>query len=177
MKAEFINGDVILHSPAKRNHWKVTDLLSRLISTYAEVRSLGIVGTEKVMIALSRNDYEPDLVFYGKEKADKFESNQMLFPAPDFIVEILSKSTYKKDKGVKKEDFAAHGISEYWIIDPENEIVEQYLLGDISQTEYQTPIIHKVGDDIESIIILGFSIPVKAIFDSVVNIETLRKII
>jgi len=55
--------------------------------------------------------------------------------------------------------------------------VEQYLLGDISQTEYQTPIIHKVGDDIESIIILGFSIPVKAIFDSVVNIETLRKII
>lgn len=42
----------------------------------------------------------------------------MVHPAPDFTVEVLSKSTASKDKGVKLEDYAAHGVRGYWIIDP-----------------------------------------------------------
>ena len=37
----------------------------------------------------------------------------MIFPARDFVVEILSKSTAKKDKGIKHQDYAAHEIREY----------------------------------------------------------------
>ena len=110
MKAEFINGEVVLHSPVKKRHWSVTDLLSRMLSIYASVKQLGRVGTEKVLIALTRNDYEPDLVFFSREKVATFTEEQMLFPAPDFVVEILSKSTGGKDKGIKKKDYAAHGI-------------------------------------------------------------------
>ncbi len=50
----------------------------------------------------------------------------MLFPAPDFVVEILSPSTEKYDRNEKFVDYAAHGVQEYWIIEPEIEIVEQY---------------------------------------------------
>ena len=69
------------------------------------------------MISLTRNDYEPDLVFFSKEKANKFTEEQIIFPTPDFVVEILSKSTAKIDKTVKKEDYGLHGIQEYWIVD------------------------------------------------------------
>jgi Uma2 family endonuclease len=53
---------------------------------------------------------------------------QMRFPAPDFIAEILSPSTEENDRNIKSTDYAAHGVSEYWIIDPAYRIVEQYLL-------------------------------------------------
>lgn len=73
IKAEFINGEVILHSPVKKRHFSVTDLLSSLLSFYVRVKKLGRVATEKAMIALTRNDYEPDLVFFSRK-------NTMLFP-------------------------------------------------------------------------------------------------
>ena len=42
----------------------------------------------------------------------------MLFPAPDFAVEVLSPSTQKNNRGIKFDDYALHNVSEYWIIDP-----------------------------------------------------------
>jgi Uma2 family endonuclease len=58
VKAEFINGEIVLHSPVKKRHFSVTDLLSSLLSFYVRINKLGRVATEKAMIALSRNDYE-----------------------------------------------------------------------------------------------------------------------
>ena len=52
----------------------------------------------------------------------------MLFPAPTLAVEILSPSTEKNDRGIKKVDYAAHGVEEYWIIDPNRQSFEQYIL-------------------------------------------------
>jgi len=173
IKAEFINGQVILHSPVKKRHWNVTDLLSRVMSFYASLKKLGRVGTEKVMIALTRNDYEPDLVFFSKEKADQFTDDQVLFPAPDFAVEILSKSTAATDRGTKKDDYAAHGIREYWIIDPVKQRIEQYILASAS-TAYFPPKIHQSTDFIQSVVLPGFEIPVMAIFDEATNLETLK---
>ncbi len=109
-KAEFINGKIVVHSPVRKRHWEASDFLSRLLSIYTSIKKIGKVGTEKVMISLTRNDYEPDLVFFSKEKAEAFEEDQVLFPAPDFVVEILSKSTAKVDKTVKKDDYALHRI-------------------------------------------------------------------
>ncbi|TAE47829.1 MAG: Uma2 family endonuclease [Bacteroidetes bacterium] len=173
IKAEFINGKIIIHSPVKRQHWKITDLLSRLLSVFASVKKLGVVGTEKVMISLTRNDYEPDLVFFSKEKSDLFEKDQTLFPAPDFAVEILSKKTAAIDRGAKKQDYAAHGVREYWIIDPLRERVEQYILPTHAQ-EYFPAKYHPRGGLIESYAIPGFDIPVDALFDEAVNLETLQ---
>jgi Uma2 family endonuclease len=177
VKAEFINGEVIVHSPVKRRHWKITDLLSSILSVFVRFRKLGSIGTEKVMIALTRNDYEPDLVFFSKEKAAHFYDEQVLFPAPDFIVEILSKSTAAKDKGIKKKDYAANGIKEYWIIDPIKEKIEQFILFSTTDKEYLPARVFTIDDEIESWVIKGFIIPVRAIFDEETNLETLQNII
>lgn len=173
VKAEFINGEVILHSPVKARHLNVTDLLSRSMSFYARLNQLGRVFVEKAMVHLTRNDYEPDIVFYRKEIADTFADDLMLFPAPDLVVEILSKRTAKRDRGIKFEDYAAHKVSEYWIIDPEKEFVELYYLS-VNKNSYILAGKYQGEALIKSRAISGFMIPAEAIFDEQANTLALK---
>jgi hypothetical protein len=62
-KAEFINGQIIMHSPVKERHWTTVGNIYRLLSTHALKHRLGRVASEKALIALERNDYEPDVCF------------------------------------------------------------------------------------------------------------------
>lgn len=172
-KVEFINGEVIFQSPAKLWHTQAVGNLSQLISVHVRRLQLGIVATEKLLISLSRNDYEPDIVFFGPEKSRSFTRNQMQFPAPDLVVEVLSESTERHDRVTKSRDYSAHGVLEYWIVDPQHEIVEQYLL---EKGEYLLEL--RSGDGpIESKAIAEFKIPVRAIFDQDVWLETLKKLV
>lgn len=50
--------------------------------------------------------------------------------APDFIAEILSPSTKKKDMTIKVEKYRKAGVREYWIVDPAKERVITYIFGD-----------------------------------------------
>ncbi len=127
-KAEFITGEIIYHSPVIGRHWRVSTNLCTELLPYVKRNELGKVGYEKVMIRLTRNDYEPDICFWKKEKAQSFGLTQSAFPAPDFIVEILSDSTANRDRGIKLQDYALHGVGEYWIIDADACTIEQYLL-------------------------------------------------
>lgn len=159
-KAEFINGEIIFHSPVRRRHWRISMKLSRLLDEYVNKHDLGEVGVEKVMITLSRNDYEPDIYFFSKEKAKDFTDDQLTFPAPDFIVEITSKSTRERDYGIKFRDYAAHGIPEYWIVDPDEQTIEQYLLKGKTYQLHQ-----KVAEEkLTSFVVKGFSIEIQDVF-------------
>lgn len=160
VKAEFILGEIIYHSPIYDRHWRCsTNLLTELLP-FVKQNQLGRVAVEKVMIRLTRNDYEPDICFWHKERTLDFEPTQSANPAPDFIVEILSKSTKHRDYGIKKTDYALHGVEEYWIIDPINETVEQYLLQGIT---YELSQKLREGS-LTSEVITGFTIEVKDIF-------------
>jgi Uma2 family endonuclease len=172
-KMEFINGEVYFQSPAKLRHTSAVGLLHNLLKSYSIKEDLGFVGGEKMLISLTRNDYEPDICFFEESKSRDFTPTQMQFPAPDFVAEVLSPSTESHDRETKFQDYAAHGIGEYWIIDPESEIIEQYLLKD---DEYDLFLKTKDGT-IESVVVTGFTIPVRAVFDEKVNIEELKKLI
>lgn len=176
MKAEFINGEVFMHSPSKHKHWQALNLLATLLSAYTRLHKLGTVGVEKVMISLTRNDYEPDIVFFNAEKAAGFTKDQLLFPAPDFVVEILSSRTATRDKGIKKQDYAAHGVREYWIIDADRQQVAQHFLLD-GDMAYMEPYQYIIDDDIESRVIKGFRIPVRAIFEEEANVAALQVLV
>ncbi|MBI3219216.1 MAG: Uma2 family endonuclease [Bacteroidetes bacterium] len=162
-KAEYINGEAIFHSPVKLKHSRVSSNLSSFIINYIKSNGIGgHLGIEKIMIELTRNSYEPDLCFFRKEVADTFTDSQMLFPTPDFIVEILSPSTEKTDREIKFRDYAQHGVKEYWIIDPDKETIEQYELKD-----KQFELLVKLNSGtITSITIDGFSSDLKHIFAS-----------
>jgi Uma2 family endonuclease len=144
------------------------------MNAYVSWRQLGFVGYEKILIRLSRNDFEPDICFFRKEVADTFSDKTMFFPAPDLVVEILSKSTEKNDRGVKFEDYAYHGVKEYWIVDPDTETVEQYLLDE----EKKYMLFVKLNEGmIHCKTIEGFNIPVLSLFDEAINNETLKQMI
>lgn len=172
-KAEFINGEVIVQTPAKKRHTTVSRNLLTLLNTYVSRHSEGYVGYEKVLVTLTRNDYEPDLVYFGLEKARSLTPDQVKFPAPDFVVEVLSPSTEDRDRGVKFLDYAAHGVAEYWIIDPQTERIEQYVLED---EVYQLRIKTDSGI-VRSTVIEGLVLPVRAIFDEAEMLKALQAIL
>jgi Uma2 family endonuclease len=175
VKAEFIGGSIVSHTPARAKHLRVTNNLVSLLRNFVMTRGLGEVFTEKALVCLTRNDYEPDICFFGLEKAVTFNDETMQFPVPDFVVEVLSDSTEHRDRGVKWDDYGLHGIKEYWIIDCDEQAIEQYLLrGD--ETTYH--LARKLTDgEIESVVVPGFRIAVSAVFNSQQNQLALKKLL
>lgn len=161
IKAEFINGEVVVQSPAKDQHTEASMNLAMLFKVYVDEHNLGIVRAETTLVTLTRNDYLPDICFFGEQKAGFISHDQMKYPAPDLVVEILSPSTARVDRTTKFDDYADHGVGEYWLVNPEARTVEQFVLRD---GEYELLFKLREGT-ITSEVVQGFAIPVEAIFD------------
>jgi Uma2 family endonuclease len=174
-KVEFINGRLVTDVPIKQEHLECGGRLVTLLRAYVSLNKLGFLGYEKMTIALTRNDYEPDICFFGNEKASLFFKGQLKFSAPDFIVEILSQSTEHVDRGVKFEDYVTQGVKEYWIIDPLSAVLEQYLLDEPG--ERYTLALETSTGTVSSPVITGLHLPVKAIFDDAENIAALQELL
>lgn len=174
-KAEFINGEVIMHSPVRLRHNSASGNLYRLLSSYVAMRRLGYVGFEKIMVSLTRNDYEPDICYFGPAKAAAFTPDQMRFPAPDLVVEVISESTEHNDRAVTFDDYAAHSVQEYWIIDPDADTLEQYHLAE-GEDSYRM-VIKAMTGQVRSFAIPGFEIPVRAVFDPEINQAALQALL
>ena len=172
-KVEFVDGEIVMHSPARRQHIIAKNHLLALLGAYVRMNSLGEVLDEKCLCAFPRNDYEPDIVFFSPAKASVFESETMLFPVPDLVIEILSNSTQARDRGVKFNDYEAHGVGEYWIIDAHAEIVEQYVIEDGC---FQL-LLKSGSGEIASRVVSGFRIPIRAIFDDRENLAVLKRLL
>ena len=67
-----------------------------------------------------------------------------IFGAPDLVVEVLSKSTRKKDGIIKNTKYANAGVKEYWVVDPEKRRVIVYKHED----EIYVPAIYSFTDKI-----------------------------
>lgn len=172
MKAEFIEGQVIMHSPAMARHIFATKHLAKLMDTWVVEHGLGLVTIEKALICLSRNDFEPDIAFFKGLRGATVPPTMMEFPAPDLVVEVLSPSTEKMDREVKMLDYAKHGVSEYWLVDCKLQAVERYTL-DASGRKYAPAGRHDSGS-VASTVIEGFVVPVAAIFDEQAQHAALR---
>ena len=68
---------------------------------------------------------QPDLlVVCDKSKID----SRGLKGAPDFIIEILSPGSAVKDMKEKLALYEKHGVKEYWVIHPDETVIEVFLL-------------------------------------------------
>lgn len=172
-KMEFINGQIVFHSPVKKRHGGAVGRIFALVSGYCDYFELGWTGVEKMMVSLTRNDYEPDVCFWAKEKADLFNDDQMHFPAPDLVVEVLSKKTAKTDRTIKYTDYEAHGVLEYWIVDAVKKRVEQYIL---INGQYRLRFADSTGT-IRSEALKGFAVEVEDIFNNVSVLKLLQPLI
>ena len=172
-KAEFINGEVVVHSPERLEHGEGEDNLKMLIKMYVRHHDLGLVAGNKLFRA-NRNDYIPDLCYWAKREAKKFGPKKTLFPAPSLIVEILSDSTASNDRGVKFGDYAVEGVREYWIVDAERQNIEQYKL---VRGRYKLVATHSGADVIESVALPGLRFAAEAAFDPAANLAAVSAIL
>ena len=170
-KMEFINGEIVFQSPVKKMHNDATGNIYIILKLFVNRFNLGWVGIEKTLVSLTRNDYEPDVCFWKKEKADNFRDEQMQFPAPDLVVEVLSPKTAKIDRTTKYIDYEAHCITEYWIVDPKKKEIEQYIL--INGQYY----LRFKGNDgaVMSEVVEGFATEVETLFNQNSLNEVLAK--
>jgi Uma2 family endonuclease len=125
---EFINGQVVVHSPVRSAHSVAVGNLYSAIRQHIREHRLGRVYAEKCLVVFPRNDYEPDVVFYGPEKSRLINPDTIKFPIPDLVIEVTSPSTEQNDRGIKLRDYEQAGIREYWIVDPQTCTVEQFVL-------------------------------------------------
>ena len=77
-----------------------------------------------------KNIFVPDFIVILKENQSILDKDDFVHGAPDMVVEVLSKSTRKKDLTIKKDTYERNGVKEYWIIDPYMKAISVYLLRD-----------------------------------------------
>jgi hypothetical protein len=73
------------------------------------------------------NIAQPDLIYITNENRAIIRDG-FVFGTPDLLVEVLSDSTGRKDKSVKREMYERFGVKEYWIVDPIYRTVDQLVL-------------------------------------------------
>lgn len=87
--AEFINGEVVVHSPALDRHNSAMLLLARLLSFYVDDNHLGYVRAEKALIELTRDSYDRTAVaagrlFFRPRQSRPHQCRSALLPGPRF---------------------------------------------------------------------------------------------
>ena len=78
---------------------------------------------------------QPDIIVVLKD--NKIITQSKINGSPDLVVEILSPSTSKRDKGLKKELYEQNGVPEYWVVDPDEQAVRKFTLSGNSYDEPQ----------------------------------------
>ncbi|HEX8395567.1 MAG TPA: Uma2 family endonuclease [Longimicrobium sp.] len=127
---EVIDGDLYVTPAPRTIHQKVSVRLAGALERHAEEHGLGVVLSAPCDVIFGEDDYlQPDIVFIRRER-DGIVTDVGVEGAPDLVVEIASPATAVRDRGIKRHQYAAHGVPEYWIIDTDARAVERYRLID-----------------------------------------------
>jgi Uma2 family endonuclease len=125
-KSELIDGLVYDMSPANTKHINIQNNLITIIRQYLKGKRCR--AFTEIGVYLDKDNYFiPDLVVVCDRNKI---TDRGIEGVPDFVVEVLSLSTRKKDITVKKNTYERFGVKEYWIISPKDEAIEVYLLKD-----------------------------------------------
>jgi Uma2 family endonuclease len=158
---ELLDGELILVGSPNRDHQLVSVRLLTRMYSFVDENDLGWVLDAPFDVLFTDTDVvQPDILFISRER-EHILTPANVQGAPDLIVEILSPSSSTRDWRAKRELYAAHGVREYWIIDPTNRIVSVMLLQDgvlqIEQTRTE-------DDTATSTVLDGFSVSLDSIF-------------
>ena len=121
--AQYFDGEVLLSPAPLFLHQRVVMALARHLGNYAAEHDLGEVLVAPLDVTLSDTlVVQPDLVFISHDR-DGIVTRRGLSGAPDVVAEVLSPSTAYYDLTLKRDAYEAHGVDEYWIVDPERRTV------------------------------------------------------
>jgi Uma2 family endonuclease len=116
-RAEWVNGDVVMTSPANLRHQDLDRFLLNLLTLFVEARHLGTIIGPPFQMKLSSSGREPDILFVTTSHLDRLRETFLDGPA-DLVVEIVSDDSATRDRVVKRQEYEEGGVLEYWLLDP-----------------------------------------------------------
>ena len=117
--AEYLDGRIVLHSPASLRHEQLFAFLLTLLNDFTGIRRAGVVLGSRIAMRLDRRwSPEPDLVYLKPRSTRRLKKKRLEGPA-DWVVEILSPSTLHTDLKEKLPKYKAERIPEIWYVDPD----------------------------------------------------------
>lgn len=131
---ELIRGRIVMSPPAGWPHGALGSRINARLYLIVEQHRLGVVQDSSAGYDLPSGDtLEPDVSFISRSRFDAGPApvrGRFLGIVPDLAVEILSRSTARRDRTEKKAIYEQCGVVEYWIVDPDRRVVTVYQLDD-----------------------------------------------
>ena len=124
-KFETHNGKVFALASGTVNHCQVIDNTVCVFKQYLRGKTCKVWSGGIDVHLTDKDCFVPDVTVVCDPK---IITNDGIMGTPDLIVEILSPSTARYDRGYKKNVYENCGVKEYWIITIETRSVEVYLL-------------------------------------------------
>jgi Uma2 family endonuclease len=127
---ELIEGEIVEMPAPTYTH----QLLVLLIGMYLRLLGRGRVAISPIDVQIAGDWFQPDVTFITSENITCEIKDGKIVGSPDLVVEVLSPRTAKNDRVKKFHLYERHGIKEYWIVDPEVLLLEQWV---IQEEKYQ----------------------------------------
>lgn len=128
--AEWVNGEVVVLTPASNRHQMLIGFLLNLMQHFTEAHDLGRVLCAPFQMKTGPDlpGREPDILFIAREHLDRIQNSYLDGPA-DLVVEIISPDSRARDRGEKFYEYEQGGVREYWLLDPLRRQAEFYQRG------------------------------------------------
>lgn len=125
---ELIGGKLIMVPRSRYKHQKIAGRFFMKMENFLENNPMG-EAVQEVDVHLGDEVVAPDVLFISRERLDIIgELN--IQGAPDLVIEILSPATAIHDKKKKSRLYLIHGVKEFWLVDPDNRLVDVYVAGE-----------------------------------------------
>jgi Uma2 family endonuclease len=138
-RAEWVDGEVIVMSPASTIHNRLTRFLLSLLEDFVAERELGEAFGSDLSIRIHSRRRLPDVLFVGRDRRDRLREKHFE-GAPNLVIEVVSDDSVDRDWRIKYLEYEAAGVEEYWVVDPLYKRVEVYALGD-DRTYHSIPLV------------------------------------
>ena len=160
---EIIDGEHVVTPSPNTKHQTVSMTLSGALTAYLTHHPVGAVFAAPLDVVFSDLDVvEPDLMYISRERAGVL-TEQHVRGAPDFVIEILSPGTRRTDEITKRKLYERFGVAEYWVVDPELDLVKIYRRTAEGFTRVGE-LTAEGGDALTTPLLPGFSITLAAVF-------------
>jgi len=127
---EVIDGELYVTPGPSLRHQLIVTELTALLYRFVEANGLGKVLVSPFDVLFAEGDYvEPDIMFVRAGREDILTERGIEGP-PDLLIEVLSPSTAARDLGIKLDRYRLFGVTEYWVIDPDERTVLVWRLAD-----------------------------------------------
>ncbi len=131
---QVIGGDLVMSPSPSLSHQDVAGRLYAVILGFLEKQRLGEVFIAPVDVYLgATNVYQPDVVFVSRANRSRITDRGIEGP-PDVVIEVLSATTARYDRGLKRKTYARTGVKELWLADPETRTIEVFRLAKDAET-------------------------------------------